>query len=129
MKHKKYIICSIIALLILIVGLMIIACSRKKEFNDNAVVELSTNGGVPYNWEYILEDESIAKLDKQDSKGPNDNTSGGKIQLKYYFVGKKEGNTTLTFNYKSITDETITETKVYSVIVDKNLKIKIEEID
>lgn len=128
MKHKKYIICSIIALLILIIGLIIIACSRKKEFNDKAVIELSTNGGVPYNWEYTIEDKSIVKLDKQDSKAKN-NLEGGPVELKYYFKGVKEGNTTITFNYKNITDETVDETKVYNVIVDKKLKIKIEEIN
>lgn len=129
MKHKKYIICSIIALLILIIGLMVIACSRKKEFDDRAVIELSTNGGVPYSWEYTIEDENIVKLDDKDSKEKNSTTAGGPVKLMYYFKGIKEGNTTITFNYKNITNDTIDETKVYSVIVDKKLKIKIEEIN
>lgn len=128
MKHKKYIICSIIAFLILFIGILAVACTRKKEFYDNALIELSTNGGVPYSWEYTIEDESIVKLENKESKEKDKNLAGGRVSLKYYFKGVKEGNTTITFNYKSITDNTVSETKVYNVIVDKKTNIKIEEI-
>ncbi len=114
---------SIILLLVLFITIILTGCSNSN--SNTAEVIVSISGGIPYNWEYTIGDESIIKYKSMEEKGAD--TMGGSNEEHYIFEGLKEGKTTLKFELKSITDNTIEETKNYEVVVDKNLKLTITE--
>ena len=90
----------------------------------------STNGGVPYEWQYEIEDESIVKFVK--NKNINKETElveGGRVDINYVFKGLKEGKTTITFKYVNIIDGTIDKEEKNTVRVDKNKNISLVAID
>jgi hypothetical protein len=90
----------------------------------------STNGGVPYEWEYEIADESIVKFVK--NKNINKETElveGGRVDINYVFKGLKEGKTTITFKYVNIIDGTIDKEEKNTVRVDKNKNISLVAID
>ncbi len=119
---KKGIIIGIIIVIIIAVVLILFNPFAKKNY-----VILKTNGGVPYKWEYTIENLNVIKFDEMVSTSKNKNITGGEILEKYIFKGLKKGETTITFEYKNFTDGTVDQTKVYKVTVNKNLKVKIKE--
>ena len=120
---KKKILIIIIALLLIIAAVVLIL---KSFCGWEDKITLITNGGVPYNWEYTIEDSEVATFDRMDSKAKNE-LAGGEIENTYYFAGLKEGTTTIIFEYKNITDGSIDKTKKFKVKVDKDLKVKVKE--
>ena len=113
----------LIIIILLTLCIFLTGCGKT---SSNEIV-LNTNGGVPYVWEYEIEDASIINIDKVEDKELNPGTNGGVIEKHYYFKGMKKGTTTITFNYNDTRDNKIKETKKYKVIVDKNLNVKITE--
>ena len=86
-----------------------------------------TNGGVPYKWEYKIEDESIVEFvktknitSKEDKK-----LAGGPVYINYIFRGLKEGKTTITFKYINIIDDSIEKEDKVRVKVDKHKNISL----
>lgn len=112
-------------ILILTLSIFLTGCAVGKTESNEIV--LNTNGGVPYVWEYKIEDTSIVNIDKVEDKELNPGTDGGVIEKHYYFKGMKKGTTTITFNYNDIRDNKSTEEKVYKVEVDKDLNVKITQ--
>ena len=86
-----------------------------------------TYGKDPYTWVYTIDDESVLKCKDKTIKQKKGNITGGVIKTHYVFKGLKEGTTTLKFEYRNIVDNSVDETKVYKVIVDKDLKIKLKK--
>lgn len=120
---KNYIILLVIAIVIIVViGAIVIL---NKANSDNQTITVTTNGGVPYSWEYDLSDNTVISIE-QSSKSLNKN-EGGTINVYFKVIPKKEGSTTLTLNYKNIQDKTIEETKKYDITVNKDLKVTIKE--
>ena len=116
-----------VVLLVLVIAL---AVAYKLVILDEKsdVLELSyqTNGGVPYKWEYEIEDESIVKfVKKYDVEESSEHLEGGVVTINYVFKGLKEGKTTITFKYVSIKDGTIIKQNVNTVRVDKNKNISL----
>ena len=106
--------------------LLIINFNNKKASKE---LELTykTNGGVPYKWEYTIEDEEIVKFVKS-YEVENQNTDGrvgAPIKTAYVFTGLKEGSTTITFKYVSIVDGKVDKEEVTKVKVDKSKKITV----
>lgn len=128
---KKYII--IIGILIVVgVGLISLNIIKSNSNNTNSNdtnsnnnrITVNTNGGVPYSWEYNLSNEDIVTI-KKSSKALNDETVGGLIEVYFDVIPKKEGKVFLTLNYKDIRNNTIEETKKYSIEVNQKLEVKI----
>ena len=94
--------------------------------NDEIV--LKTNGGVPYLWKYTIDNKNIVKFKCKKVKVKDKNLAGGEVIEHYIFSGLEEGTTEIKFEYKNFTDNSVSETKKYKVIVDKNLKLKIKKI-
>ena len=111
-------------IIIIIIIILFILLNKK---NDNEIV-LITHGGVPYNWEYTIEDTSIVKFKEMMSVSKSIGTVGGEVEEHYIFEGLKEGKAKINFIYKNITDNSIEKTINYEVIVDKNMKITIYKI-
>ena len=86
-----------------------------------------TNGGVPYKWEYKIEDESIVEFVKtKDITSESDKElTGGPVYINYIFKGLKEGKTTIIFKYINITDNSIEKEEKVEVKVDKYKNISL----
>ena len=89
-----------------------------------------TNGGVPYRWEFEIEDESIVKFVGTKDITPNEykNLDGGPVYTNYIFEGLKKGKTTVTFRYISIVDNSIEEENTITLKVDENKNISLNVI-
>ena len=86
-----------------------------------------TNGGVPYKWEYKIEDESIVEFVKtKDITSEEDKKlTGGPVYINYIFKGLKKGKTTITFKYVNITNGSIEKEDKIVVKVDKYKNISL----
>lgn len=115
-----------VAVLFVILGIVISNVTGSKELE----LTYKTNGGVPYKWEYKIEDESIVQLVKtKDITSKKDKELlGGPIYTNYIFKGLKEGKTTITFKYINITDGSIDKEEKVTVKVDRNNNISLVAI-
>ena len=86
-----------------------------------------TNGGVPYKWEYKIENESIVEFvkTKDITSEEEKKQAGGPVYINYIFKGLKEGQTTITFKYVNITDNSVQKEEKVTVKVDKYKNISL----
>jgi predicted secreted protein len=123
MKKKVIIGIGIVILLTIIIFAVIYFLNKNNSHEFKISVE--TNGGVPVEWQYEIEDESIVEfVKKYVSEDKNKNGMvGAPMTINYVFKGLKDGTTTITFKYVSITDDTVYEEKKYIVNVwmEKNI--------
>ena len=124
--NKKVMICiGIIFLVVLFVVLTIVI----PNITGSKELELTykTTGGVPYKWEYKIEDESIVELVKIKGNSSNENMilDGEPIEINYVFKGLKEGKTNITFKYINITNNSIEKEEKVTVKVDKYKNISL----
>lgn len=128
MNKKVMIGIGIIFLSVVFVILKIVIPST----TGSKVLELTykTNGGVPYKWEYKIEDESIVEfVETKDVTSEEDKKlDGGPVYINYIFKGLKEGKTTITFKYVNITDNSIEKEDKVTVKVDKYKNISLVAI-
>lgn len=121
---NKGLIGLIISIIILFVALFIIIYNKKPRTLD---ITYKINAGIPFKWEYSIEDESIVKL-KKSYVTKNENKGaivGAPIHTKYIFEGLKEGKTTITFKYVNVTKEMPNKEEKYYVKVDKNKNVEL----
>lgn len=116
---------GLIITIILITVLIIINNKKPK----NLELTYKINAGIPFKWEYSIEDETVVKLKKSyitknDNKGAK---VGAPIYTKYIFEGLKEGKTTITFKYINITNELPPKEEKYFIKVDKNKNVELLE--
>jgi predicted secreted protein len=95
--------------------------------SELSVIELTTNGGVPYEWNYEFENSDIAEIADKTSNARDPEADGGVVDLKYVIKGKKPGKTKLTFRYGSFIDGRIEETRNYLIEVNEKLEVRITE--
>lgn len=124
--NKKLILgIGIIFLVILFVVLKIVnnSTTGSKELE----LTYKTNGGVPYKWEYKIEDESIVEFvtTKDITSEKDKELDGGPVYTNYIFKGLKEGKTTITFKYASIIDGSVEKEEKITVKVDKSKNISL----
>ena len=85
-----------------------------------------TNGGVPYDIQYEIDNKDIVKLIKKSiSKSKEKKVFGAPVYIKYIFKGIKEGNTIIAFKYVNITNQLVSKEKKYYVFVDNKKNITI----
>lgn len=120
----------IISMIIFIVALVsVVSACFINNYIPSKQLELTyyTNGGVPYKWEYQIEDESVVGFVESyeiDNKNKN-GIVGAPISINYVFKGLKKGTTTITFKYVNITDGTIEKEEKHNIKVDKNKNISL----
>ena len=122
---KKLVIILSIILVFIIVGIIILLnCGEK---NKQLELTYTTNGGVPYKWEYEISDNSIIEFVKSyEIENQNkDGMVGAPISTNYVFKGLKKGKATITFRYVSIIDGSISKEEIVNVKVDKNKNISL----
>ena len=127
--NKKILISTLAVLVIIIVGVF---CGIKLA-NKPKQLELTyeKNAGIPFKWEFEIEDESIAKFVKSYVvKDENTNGKvGASVYTNYVFKGLKEGKTKITFKFVSITDEKVEKEETHTVKVDRNKNISLVVMD
>ncbi len=118
---------------ILCAVMVIILCNKKEVWNntDSNQIEFTytINGGVPYKWEYEIEDESIVSFVKDyilEDKNV-DGLVGAPVSTNYVFKGVEEGVTTVTFKYIDLTksDTPVIKKEVHKLKVDKDKNISL----
>lgn len=123
------IVVAVVLLLILVlIGIKYIV----KEDTKKLEITKEINAGIPFKWEYKIEDSSIVKCSKvYVLKDENTNGKvGAPVYKNYVFKGLKEGKTTVIFKFVSITDEDYpSEEEKYNIRVDKDLNISLVAID
>ena len=116
---------SIIVGIILVLGLCVYIYIDNKSRTIEFTVE--TNGGVPYEWEYEIEDQSIVKyVETKEIENKNDGSLvGGLIKYNFVFKGIKKGTTKITLKYVSVVTGEIDKKEEYKVKVDtfKNISL------
>ncbi len=123
MNIKLIIIIAVIICLLLIIPIF----NPIKKPDNQLELTYKISAGIPFRWEYEIEDETIVKFVKSYVK--KDYNTGGKtgapIYRNYVFEGLKEGTTTITFKLVHITDEEpkVASTEVHKIKVGKNNKI------
>ena len=112
-----------VAVLFVIFKIVISSTTESKELE----LTYKTNGGVPYKWEYKIEDETIVEFVKiKDVTSIEDKKlAGGPVYNNYIFRGLKNGETTITFKYKNIIDGSIEKEEIIRVKVDKYKNISL----
>ena len=123
---KKIIILVVLFLVGFAIGVGVTLIG-KGEGSKTLELTYKTNGGVPYEWKYEIKDESIVKFVKSyEVENKNkDGMVGAPISTNYVFKGLKEGKTTITFKYVSITDGTVDKKETVTIKVDKNKNISL----
>src|SRR5574344_2538030 len=106
-------------IILLIVSIFIISSTKK------IIINLETNPTTGYNWDY-KQSNNILKIDEKYVSNCKDNMMGCGGINKYIIRGKKEGITTLVFNYSRIFEDNSIELYAkYEIKVDKRLNVKI----
>ena len=96
--------------------------------DSSKIIEFTvdTNGGVPYKWEYEIEDETVVKFVKQyEINKEKEPVEGGHIQINYDFEGLKEGKTKVILKYVNIVDKTVEKKIVNKLKVDRHKNISL----
>ena len=129
----KVIIITIVVIILLAIVLKLLPQNITNLIHkkDPKQLELTyeINAGIPFKWEYEIEDETIVEFVK--SYVIRDDNKGGKVgasvYTNYVFKGLKEGTTTITFKCVSITGEHENTKEIHhKVKVDKDLNISLE---
>lgn len=118
-----------ITVITLVVYLLFLAIRGKKNQGEGKTLELTytINAGIPYKWEYEIEDKSIVEFVKSyviEDKNVGGMT-GAPVSTNYVFKGKKEGKTTITFKKVSVVDGSVAEESKNTVKVDKNKNLSL----
>ena len=99
----------------------------KKKNNSSKKIEISydISSGIPFRWEYEIEDNTIVELIKKETKGEKtkEPICGGKLTIKYIFKGIKNGKTKIIFKLVNFSDNHIEREEKYDVSVDEKLNI------
>lgn len=123
---KKYMIgigIILIGVVFIVLGIIIPNESGSKTIE----LTMQTNGGVPYEWQYEIKDMDTVEfvksyeIDNQNKNG----LVGAPISINYVFKGLKEGKTTITFKYVSLSDGEIAQEKDFNIKVDNKKNISL----
>ena len=125
MKKLVIILTAIVVLILVAAGIFFFI--KKSSGSKELELTYKTNGGVPYKWEYEIEDESIVKFVRQYEVDKNKGKliDGGEVELNYVFKGLKKGKTTITFKYVNIVDKSVAKEEKNTIKVDmfKNISL------
>ncbi len=114
-KKLTIILTSLIAVLSVVSIILI----NLDENSKTLEITVDTNGGVPYIWEYEIEDEQVVKYIKKYTVEEDKSLDGGPVSINFVFEGLKEGKTNIKLKYVSVIDGSIEKEKIYNVKVDK----------
>lgn len=126
MMNKKLII-----ILTSLIGVLAITSIILLNVNGSKTLEITvnTNGGVPYNWQYEIEDEEIVKYVKKYTVEEDKTLDGGPVSINFVFEGLREGKTTIKLKYVNVIDNSVEKEEIHHVKVDKLKNISLVVIE
>ena len=130
MKKKNIIILSILVLLLIsIIGFILF--KNDEDYNKKLELTVHTNAGVPYKWEYEIEDGNIVKfIDSYIINDKKDETiDGAPLDINYVFEGVKTGKTKIILRYVNINDNKVEKKEVFNVKVNNKKGISLVAMD
>ena len=129
---NKKVIIGIAVVILLTAVLCVVLKIVIPSISGNKELELTykTNKGVPYKWEYVIEDETIIEFvgTKDITSKEDKELLGGPVYTNYIFRGLKKGVTMVTFKYVSIIDGSIDKEEKLTVKVDKYKNISLNTV-
>ena len=128
---KKKILLIVAVLTLIIIGILIFFLLKDEDYNKKLELTVDTNGGVPYKWEYEIEDGNIVKFVNSyviDDKNTNGKV-GAKISMNYVFEGVNPGKTKIILKYVNITDNKVEKEEIFNVRVNNKKGISLLAID
>ena len=127
MNKRLLIIIFLILILIVILFAILKLLDRKK--SKELELTYKVNAGIPFRWQYEIEDENIVKFVK--SYVLKDENTGSKVgapvYTNYVFKGLKKGKTTITFKYVNFTNKIVSKEEKHLVKVDSKGNISLVE--
>ena len=130
--NYKVLISLIVVLLIGGVFFAFLKHDKPKEENPKELeLTYEINAGIPFRWEYEIEDESVVKFVK--SYVVRDENTGGKVgasvYTNYVFESVKPGTTTIKFKYVNFADNYVSGERKHVINVDNDLNISLVKED
>ena len=130
--NKKILIILIMVIVLTVVGIILYKVLSRKSGSKEIELTYKISAGIPYRWEFEIEDDSIVGFVK--SYVLKDENVGGKVgapvYTNYVFKGLKEGVTTVTFKFVNISrDNEVDSTEKHKLKVDKDLNISLVAVD
>lgn len=125
--EKNTIIKTVVIVVLAVVSSIAMIIANQDKGKKEIEITMTANAGIPYKWEYKIENEKVAKFVKQyvvEDKN-TDGMVGAEVSTNYVFEGLKEGKTQVIFSFVSITDGTISKQEIYTLKVDKNKNISL----
>ena len=91
---------------------------------------LETSGGVAYEWQCTIDDDTVAKFGNVKSRNLDANSDGGRIEEVHEVIALKKGNAKIHCDYSNMVeyDGKPIENRDYLVNVDDDLGINITDI-
>ena len=139
MKEDKKIIgiiglAAVVALVIIVV-IVAINLNRPVEGgieqdSEGGSFVLETSGGVAYEWQCTIDDDTVAKFGNVKSRNLDANSDGGRIEEVHEVIALKKGNAKIHCDYSNMVeyDGKPIENRDYLVNVDDDLGINITDI-
>lgn len=130
---KNIIIVSVVIVVICVVFIMVLLNKKERsndlEYDVQQIISLESNPTTGYMWTYVIDNESIAKVESEDyisNSADGNNVGVGGIQS-YTIVGLNEGETKITFTYMRPWESVESANKVltYIINVNKNREIAV----
>ena len=126
---NKFVLIVIVVIIILFLVVKNIGGGYSNNHNGSEkelIISYEINSGIPFKWEYDIEDNSIVTFVKSYvlSDDKDEVIDGANVTTNYVFKGLKEGTTTITFKCISLADGKATIVEKHKVRVDKDLNIK-----
>ena len=118
---------AIIIISIIILSFIVIKFIDTKKTNPKELeLTYKINAGIPFKWEYEIEDENTVEFVKSyilKDENTKKALTGAPVYTNYVFKGLKKGTTTITFKLVNFTDNTVHEERKHIINVDENLNI------
>jgi len=124
-------ILMILGFFLLVGGIVFAIVMATKKDDKDLVLTYKISAGIPFRWEVDIKDKSIVGF-LNSYVVRNDNVGGivgAPIYTNYVFKGLRPGETNIIFKFVNFTNNEVSKTETYHVVVDNNLKISIVNID
>ena len=110
---------------------MINVFKKKRKTEDSKPLEIiyEKSSGIPFKWEYEIENTNICKFERSYSIGEKtkEPICGGSVETHYLFKGLQKGKTKIIFKCINFADHYISEINEYKVEVDQDKNITLLE--
>ncbi len=126
-KLKKEVMAFIVLIILVLITITTVLINNYIHRDLDTIV-LETHANEIYEWQYDIGKKEIVEFHKKQRSGDLEGkTQEGLITERYIFKALKPGKTTIKFTFMNTKNGSYGEIKEYTVTVEKNMKLTIEE--